>query len=319
MPGLTTDEFPAKADTSDSWIKDPGALPAELRLTTATSCPAACCPCPARGDQAAVRHGARRTTSQAWKDFGTGEELPARLRRGHPGPPPAAVLGQLVADGKTGLRAVVVPADGPRPPCEAGAGDGRALGRRRRPTARQPGAARSGRSGSWPADPLAAGRRRALDRRAPSWSAAARAAPARRRPLLGGADAAGRAVGARRRPAAARAGPARPARPSTSRCPSHLSVSPLVTLRRDPAELARRLRRPLPRRAGAAGPARHRVPRLARGALRRRAAARPRRAARRRRRGRRPRRRAGRAAGARSWPASGPTGSRPRSRCRSRR
>ena len=33
VPGMTKDQFPAKADTSDSWIKDPGAVPAELRLT----------------------------------------------------------------------------------------------------------------------------------------------------------------------------------------------------------------------------------------------------------------------------------------------
>ena len=79
--------------------------------------------------------------------------------------------------------------------------------------------------------------------------------------------------------------------------PSHLSVSALVTLRRDPAELARRLRRPMPARTRAAGPPGHRLPRLAGGAVRRGETGRPRRAARVRRRVRRPRRRAGRAAG----------------------
>src|SRR4051812_35890846 len=32
VPGLTKDQFPAKAATSDSWIRDPGAVPADLRL-----------------------------------------------------------------------------------------------------------------------------------------------------------------------------------------------------------------------------------------------------------------------------------------------
>ena len=54
------------------------------------------------------------------------------------------------------------------------------------------------------------------------------------------------------------------------RCPAHLSVSQLVALRRDPQALARSLRRPLPAAARPVRPARHRLPRLAGAALRRR-------------------------------------------------
>ncbi len=56
--------------------------------------------------------------------------------------------------------------------------------------------------------------------------------------------------------------------------PRQLSVSDVVTLSADPAELARRLRRPLPTPAGQAGPARHRLPPVAGTAVGRRVAAR---------------------------------------------
>src|SRR4051794_16627191 len=55
VPGLTVDQFPARTDTSDSWIKDPGALPAELRLTDRGELPALVLPPPGTGDQAAVK------------------------------------------------------------------------------------------------------------------------------------------------------------------------------------------------------------------------------------------------------------------------
>ena len=40
-PGMTKDQFPSKTDTSDSWIRDPGTVPAELRLTDREELPAA--------------------------------------------------------------------------------------------------------------------------------------------------------------------------------------------------------------------------------------------------------------------------------------
>src|SRR4051812_42205742 len=52
VPGLTMNQFPAKTDTSDSWIKDPGALPAELRLTDRDELPALKLPVLGSGDQA---------------------------------------------------------------------------------------------------------------------------------------------------------------------------------------------------------------------------------------------------------------------------
>src|SRR5207245_2583440 len=33
VPGLTRDQFPARTDSGDSWIRDPGAMPVDLRTT----------------------------------------------------------------------------------------------------------------------------------------------------------------------------------------------------------------------------------------------------------------------------------------------
>ena len=111
--------------------------------------------------------------------------------------------------------------------------------------------------------------------------------------------------------------------------PGHLSVSSLVTLARDPAELARQVRRPMPRPPAPyarRGTAFHQ---LAGGALRPAAADRHRRPVRRattcsvsrdRRPGPKPRPRpTWPSCASSSRPASGPAGGRARSRCRSRR
>ena len=104
VPGMTKDQFPAKADTSDSWIKDPGAVPAELRLTDREELPRLRLPVPGSGDQAVVKQ-ALDDYVQEWKDFGRRRGDPPRLRRRHPRPAPAAVLGQLVARRQDGRAA----------------------------------------------------------------------------------------------------------------------------------------------------------------------------------------------------------------------
>ncbi len=67
------------------------------------------------------------------------------------------------------------------------------------------------------------------------------------------------------------------------RLPGRIAVSSLVTMARDPAELAQQVRRPMPRPPAPQSAARHRVPPVAGGALRPAAADRPRRSCRRRR------------------------------------
>ena len=111
-PGMTKDQFPAKADTSDSWIKDPGAVPAELRLTDREELPAAAAAGarlrrPGGGEE---RAGGLRPGVEGLRHR-RGD--PARLRRRHPRPPPAGVLGQLVARRQDRLRPLVAAA----PPC----------------------------------------------------------------------------------------------------------------------------------------------------------------------------------------------------------
>ena len=317
-PGMTKDQFPAKADTSDSWIKDPGAVPAELRLTDRDELPRLRLPVP----------GSRRpggACKQALDNYVAGVEGlrhrrgdPARLRRGHPRPAPAAVLGQLVARRQDRVRARRRCCRRSAPPCEAGAGDVVHWAEAPADDATNP-ALEEWPVGQWPADPLAVRPAPRADRRAPSWSTAAAPHPLDAERVLAERRPARSSSGCATPTCCCASGPGTPARRVDVPLPSHLSVSALVTLRRDPAELARRLRRPMPRRAGAAGPPGHRVPRLAGGALRRGrscststscpapATSSPRPTAR------------SPSCRRRSWPASGPTGSRPRSRCRSRR
>ena len=60
VPGLTAGQFPSSTDTSDSWITDPGAVPADLRTTDRGELPALVLPVPGSGDQAAVEEARAR-------------------------------------------------------------------------------------------------------------------------------------------------------------------------------------------------------------------------------------------------------------------
>jgi DNA helicase-2/ATP-dependent DNA helicase PcrA len=241
VPGMTKDQFPAKADTSDSWIKDPGAVPAELRLTDREELPQLRLPVPGSGDQAVVKQ-ALEDYVQEWKDFGTSEEI----RLGYVAVTRARHLllcsGSWWRDGKTvcgpsSLLATV------RAACEAGAGEVVSWAEAPEDEATNP-ALEEWPVGQWPADPLTSGRRRALSAAADLVTAAA-AHPLDPDLVLGGGDPlveqwvrdADLLLRERARHASSTV---------DVPLPSHLSVSALVTLRRDPAELARRLRRPMP-------------------------------------------------------------------------
>ena len=241
VPGMTKDQFPAKADTSDSWIKDPGAVPAELRLTDREELPQLRLPVPGSGDQAVVKQ-ALEDYVQEWKDFGTAEEI----RLGYVAVTRARHLlvcsGSWWRDGKTvcgpsPLLATV------RAACEAGAGEVVHWAEAPADDATNP-ALEEWPVGQWPADPLTSGRRRALSAAADLVEAAV-PHPLDPERVLAGSDpqveqwVRDADLLLRER--------ARHASPTVDvPLPSHLSVSALVTLRRDPAELARRLRRPMP-------------------------------------------------------------------------
>jgi DNA helicase-2/ATP-dependent DNA helicase PcrA len=241
VPGMTKDQFPAKADTSDSWIKDPGAVPAELRLTDREELPQLRLPVPGSGDQAVVKQ-ALEDYVQDWKDFGTAEEI----RLGYVAVTRARHLlvcsGSWWRDGKTvcgpsPLLATV------RAACEAGAGDIVHWAEAPADDATNP-ALEEWPVGQWPADPLTSGRRRALSAAADLVTAAVPHPLEPSLVLTGGDPQVEQWVRdadllLRER--------ARHASPTVDvPLPSHLSVSALVALRRDPAELARRLRRPMP-------------------------------------------------------------------------
>ncbi|WP_225234726.1 ATP-dependent DNA helicase [Klenkia terrae] len=243
VPGMTVGQFPSKADTSDSWINDPGAVPAELRLTDRADLPALRLPVPGSGDQAVVRDALADYVAD-WKAFGSAEEVRlgyvavTRAKRlllcsgswwrdgVKPNGPSTLLLAVREAvESLPGTGAVDAWAD--PPPADA---TNPAL-------AEWP-------VGIWPADPLSSGRRRALT------AAAELVTATRAHPLEGDG------LGAVEDPVVTdwvrdaqlllreRAESGRSATEVT--LPAHLSVSSLVALRRDPAALARRLRRPMP-------------------------------------------------------------------------
>ena len=241
VPGMTKDQFPAKTDTSDSWVKDPGAVPADLRLTDREELPRLRLPVPGSGDQAVVKEALERYV-QEWKDFGLAEEI----RLGYVAVTRARHL--LVCSGSW-WRDGVKPC-GPSPllttaraACEAGAGEVVHWAEAPADDATNP-ALEEWPVGVWPADPLSSGRRRALTAAAELVHTAA-PHPLDPGTTLGEPDdlveqwVRDADLLLRER--------ARHDSPTVDvPLPSHLSVSSLVALRRDPGELARRLRRPMP-------------------------------------------------------------------------
>ena len=241
VPGMTKDQFPSKTDTSDSWVRDPGAVPADLRLTDREELPQLRLPVPGSGDQAAVRQALDEYV-QEWKDFGLGEEI----RIGYVAVTRARHLllcsGSWWRDGvkPCGPSALLTTV---REACDDGAGTVVHWAEAPADDATNP-ALEEWPIGTWPADPLSARRRRALSAAAEQVQAAV-PHPLDPELVLGGGDPvveqwvrdADLLLRERARHAS---------RTVDVPLPSHLSVSALVTLRRDPAELARRLRRPMP-------------------------------------------------------------------------
>ncbi|WP_104524641.1 ATP-dependent helicase [Blastococcus atacamensis] len=241
VPGMTTDQFPARSNASDSWIKDPGAVPVELRLTDREELPRLKLPVPGSGDQAVVRDALEQYV-QDWKDFGRDEEI----RLGYVAVTRAKRL--LLCSGSW-WRDGVKPC-GPssllntvKDACDAGAGTVVQWSPAPEEGATNP-ALEEWAVGVWPVDPLSEPRRRALTAAAQLVEGAAPHPLDPERSLGGEDDLVDQWVRdadllLRER--------ARHASPTVDvPLPSHLSVSALVTLRRNPAELARRLRRPMP-------------------------------------------------------------------------
>ncbi|GAB3199545.1 ATP-dependent DNA helicase [Geodermatophilus arenarius] len=241
VPGMTADQFPSRTDTSDSWVKDPGAIPVDLRTTDRAELPQLRLPVPGSGDQAAVR-AALEDYVEEWKAFGEAEEI----RLGYVAVTRAKHL--LLCSGSWWREGVKpngpsVLLDTVRRACTAGAGVVVAWAERPEEDATNP-ALEEWPVGLWPADPLSPPRRRALTAAAELVTGAA-PHPLDPAAALGTSDPvveqwvreADLLLRERRRTA----------RPTVEvPLPSHLSVSELVALRRDPAELARRLRRPMP-------------------------------------------------------------------------
>lgn len=244
VPGMTVGQFPSRTDTADSWINDPGAVPVDLRRTDRAELPQLRLPVPGSGDQTQVRDALADYVAE-WKAFGADEEVRlgyvavTRARRlllcsgswwrdgVKPNGPSSLLLAvreavEAVGPGRGGVDAWAdPPPDGAANPA----------------LAEWP-------VGVWPADPLSAGRRRALS------AAAALVAGTRAHPLgdpgLGAADdpvvtdwVRDAQLLLRERSESGRSA-------TEVALPGHLSVSALVALRRDPVALARRLRRPLP-------------------------------------------------------------------------
>ncbi|HYH25171.1 MAG TPA: ATP-dependent DNA helicase [Blastococcus sp.] len=241
VPGMTADQFPARSNASDSWIKDPGAVPVDLRLTDREELPRLRLPVPGSGDQAVVRDALDEYVED-WKDFGRDEEI----RLGYVAVTRAKRLllcsGSWWRDGvkPCGPSSLLLTA---REACEGGAGDVVHWAPAPEDGATNP-ALEEWRVGVWPADPLSEPRRRALTAAAQLVESAA-PHPLDPERMLGEPDelvtAWVRDADLLLRERAVAASPT-----VDVPLPSHLSVSALVTLRRDPAELARRLRRPMP-------------------------------------------------------------------------
>ncbi|GHE10493.1 ATP-dependent DNA helicase [Klenkia taihuensis] len=244
VPGMTVGQFPSRTDTADSWINDPGAVPVDLRRTDRAELPQLRLPVPGSGDQAQVRDALGDYVAE-WKAFGADEEVRlgyvavTRARRlllcsgswwrdgVKPNGPSSLLLAVREAVEAVGPELGGVDTWADPPP------DG----------ATNPALAEWP-VGVWPADPLSAGRRRALSAAA-ELVGATRPHPLRE-PGFGAAE--DPVVDEWVRDAQLllreRAESGRSA--TEVALPGHLSVSALVALRRDPAALARRLRRPLP-------------------------------------------------------------------------
>ncbi len=241
VPGMTVDQFPSRSNASDSWIKDPGAVPVDLRLTDRAELPGLTLPVPGSGDQAAVRDALDRYV-QDWKDFGRDEEI----RLGYVAVTRARHLllcsGSWWRDGVNPCGPSVL-LHTARQACEAGAGEVVHWAPAPADGATNP-ALEEWPIGVWPTDPLSARRRRTL-RAAAELVEAAAPHPLDPELTLGDDDP---LVASWVRDADLLLRErARHASPTVDvPLPSHLSVSALVTLRRDPGELARRLRRPMP-------------------------------------------------------------------------
>ncbi|MEU2347523.1 ATP-dependent DNA helicase [Modestobacter sp. NPDC049651] len=241
VPGLTVNQFPAKPDASDSWIKDPGAVPVDLRTTDRAELPQLRLPVPGSGDQTAVRDALDDYVAD-WKDFGLAEEI----RLGYVAVTRAKRLllcsGSWWRDGKsvcgpsTLLQAV-------KQACDDGAGVVDRWAPAPPDDAENPALAEWP-IGVWPADPLSINRRRALT------AAAELVGSASPHPLsevaLGAGDDPVVAEWVRDADLLLRERAEHSRGTVDVPLPAHLSVSELVALRRDPAGLARRLRRPMP-------------------------------------------------------------------------
>ena len=167
-PGLTRDQFPAKPTAATPGSATPARCPSTCAPPTAAELPALRAPDPAAGDQQDVEH-ARKDYIEAWKDFGTDEEL----RLGYVAVTRArhllAVLRQLVARRQEAARAVVACCSPPRTPARTAPARS-CTGRPRPRTARATRRWRSGRSASGrPTRSSPAGAARSPP--PPSWSA----------------------------------------------------------------------------------------------------------------------------------------------------
>jgi DNA helicase-2/ATP-dependent DNA helicase PcrA len=237
VPGMTVGQFPAKGDASDSWIRDPGAVPVDLRATDRAELPRLHLPVPG----SAVRDALEDYVAE-WKDFGLAEEI----RLGYVAVTRAKHLllcsGSWWRDGKTacGPSSLLLAV---KAACEDGAGVVDAWAPAPEDDAENPALAEWP-VGIWPADPLSSGRRRSLT------AAAELVAGTEPHPLttdaLGATDDPLVADWLRDADLLLRERAEHTRGVVDVPLPAHLSVSALVALRRDPAELARRLRRPMP-------------------------------------------------------------------------